>query len=151
MRFEKILSSIISLLIILSVGAFDFSRINVAWKYDPLAEIEVNNRMTQNGDEITLFLRFRAKVVDDWNFEFWVQPRYESESHRRFKEYQVDTLLTEDNRTIIKLTLQKPEENLMVVKIFQDDVIYYHDVPLKNGVLAHPSIYPINQDGLPIF
>lgn len=151
MRVEKILSSIISLVLVLSVQAIDFSRINVAWKYDPLAEIEMRDKVVQNGNEITLFLRFRAESLDDWNFDFFIQPRYESESHSKLREYEIDTLLSDGKQKIVKLTFQKPEENLLVVKIFRKDAFYYHDIPLKNGSLSYPSIFAVTDNDLPIF
>lgn len=151
MRNGKIFSSIISLVLVLSAHAIDFSRINIAWKYDPQAEIEMKDRIVQNGEEMTIFLRIRADSLMSWNFDFLIQPRYESESHVKLEQYRIDTLFSESNAEIVKLTFKKPEENLLVVKIFKENFFYYHDIPLKNGSLSHPSIYPVTNEGLPIF
>lgn len=151
MRVQKFFTTTIFFSIVLSASAFDFSRINIAWKYDPEAEIEIVERIIQRGDEISVFFRVRADALETWNFEFWVQPRYESASHTKLNDYRLDTLLSADSQTIVELSFQKPEENLLVVKIFSDDAIYFHDVPLKNGTLAYPSFYPVGAAGYPIF
>lgn len=151
MRNACVISFCISLLTALSSHALDFSRINISWQYDPLAEIELRDRVIQNGDILTIFLRFRTDSLSSWKVDFLKQPKYESESHKIFDTFQSDTLLMQDGRAILKLTFKKPEDDLLVVKLFKQDVFYYYDIPLRNGSMPFPKIYPVDQDGLPIF
>ena len=151
MKLEKIFSSCISLLLVFSLQAIDFSRINISWQYDPLAEIELRNRVTQNGEVVSVFLRFRADSIADWSMDFFVQPKYESESHTKFETYQMDTLISDTNKKILKLTFKKPDENLLVIKISQLDAFYYYDVPIKNGSFPFSAICPTDKEGLPVF
>ena len=139
------------LLMVLTTKGVDFSRINVSWQYDPLAEIEFRHRIIQDGSIMTLFLRFRTDSVSNWDMELLVQPKYESEVHSSLVNYKLDTLVNEQNRLILKIVFEKPEENLMVVKTTQEGVFYYYDIPLKNGTLPFPSIYPQDGSGIPIF
>ena len=147
-KFAVFFSTLIS---VSSVNGFDFSRINVSWQYDPLAEIQASNRITQNGDSMTVFLRFNSDELANWTFQYFVQPKYESEFHSNLKSYELDTLLSNEGSIILRLKFIKPEENLMVAKIFKEDAFYYYDVPLINGSLPYPSFYPLDEDGLPVF
>lgn len=134
-----------------SALAVNFSRINIAWQYDPNANIEVRSRAIQNEGQITIFYRIRTDTVTSWYYEFLLQDDYTSESHRELDAYKIDTLLDEVNQKIVSVTFSKKNENLMVLRISQPDVFYYHDTNLVNGNLPLASIYPVDASGLPIF
>ena len=131
--------------------ALDFSRINISWQYDPKAEIQMQDRVIQNGDSLTVFFQFRFEEGVDWNIDYLVQTNYLSEGHKKLKSFTLDTLSSGARSFIVRLSFTKPSENLLVAKIFQDGAFYYYDVRLKNGSLAYPSIYLVDSDGLPHF
>ncbi len=151
MRVNKNIVCYFLLLLSFSAMALDFSRINVSWQYDPQAEIQMQDRIVQNGDSLTIFIRFRFKEAADWDIDYLVQPNYSSEGHKKLKSFKLDTLLSDPQSFILRLSFKKPNENLLVVKIFQEGAFYYYDIRLKNGSLSYPSILLIDGDGLPIF
>jgi len=151
MRVDKILTTGVLLLLVNSAVAIDFTRVNISWQYDPFAEIVLRSRVVQNGDSMTIFIRFHYSVESEWLMQYLVQPKYESESQSELNPFALDTLVSSSGKIIVKLTFKKPEENLLVVKVFKEDAFYYYDIPLKNGYLPYPNIFPIDQDGLPIF
>jgi len=134
-----------------SASAIDFSRVNISWQYDPLSEIEMRDRVIQKGDSLMVFIRFRFDSTSKWEIDYLVQPGYESESHCNLAPYRIDTLLSADGKAIVKLTFRKPEENLLIAKIFKEDAFYYYDIPLRNGSLPYSSIQLVDEEGLPIF
>ncbi|MEM9338673.1 MAG: GWxTD domain-containing protein [Bacteroidota bacterium] len=134
----------------LSFG-IDFIRVNVSWQYDPLCEIYVQHRTTQVDDLISVFLIVGGDSISEWNVELWKQNKYNSESHQLFDGVVVDTLRKTSKRIFTKMTFKKPTESLMVVKLSKFESVFYYDIPLKNGVLPFPSIYPVNnKSNLPI-
>lgn len=134
-----------------STLAIDFSRLNISWQYDPLAEIELADRVTQSGETMSVYIRFRYQPEVQWDMEYLIQPNYESESHTAFETFELDTLLTTSTSFVIKLTFEKPNEDLLVVKVFKEDAFYYYDVRLKNGSLPYSSILLQDENGLPVF
>lgn len=137
--------------ITLSTAAIDFSRVNVSWQYDPLAEIRVGHRVIQEGEALTVFFQFQTDSIAQWKFEFWLQEGYETNNHRVFTSAEVDTLLVQKSKGVYQLKFQKPSENLLVLKITNDDIFYFYDLPLKNGSLPFPPIYPQDEEGFPVF
>lgn len=151
MRIYKNIVCCFSLLTFISAGAIDFSRVNISWQYDPLAEIELRARVIQKGDSVEVFIRFRFDETTQWQMNYLVQSGYESESHFNLAPYSVDTLLSASGSAIVKLTFKKPDENLLVAKIFKEDAFYYYDIPLRNGSLPYSPILLLDEVGLPIF
>ncbi|MEQ9403274.1 MAG: GWxTD domain-containing protein [Cyclobacteriaceae bacterium] len=151
MRIEKLSGSLILIFMTYFGHAIDFTRINISWQYDPLAEVKLRHRVIQNDDNISVFLRITADSLSSWSTELMIQSRYESETHTTLEGYEADTLLSEAKRRILKITFKKSENNLMVVKISKSGIFLYYDVSLKNGLLPFPSIYPADPDGNPVF
>ncbi|MEP1095662.1 MAG: GWxTD domain-containing protein [Cyclobacteriaceae bacterium] len=151
MWINKIIVYCLFLMATASADAIDFSRVNISWQYDPLSEIELRHRVIQEGDSLMVFIRFRFDASSEWEMDYLVQAGYESESHKNLTAYSLDTLLSTSGSAIIKLTFKKPEDNLLVAKIFKEDAFYYYDIPLRNGSLAFSTILLVDEDGLPIF
>ncbi len=151
MSVNKVIISYILSLIGFSVVALDFSRINISWQYDPQAEIQMYDRVVQNGDSLAIFIKFGFDEGVNWKIDYLVQPNYSSEAHKKLKSFSIDTLFSDSKSFIIRLDFQKPEENLLVAKIFQDGAFYYYDIRLKNGSLAYPSILLVDDSGFPVF
>lgn len=133
----------------ISAEAIDFSRVNVSWQYDLDSRLRMMHRVVSNSEGVSIFLRIDADSLVAWNFEFLVQNGYESETHRSILPEGIDTLSILDDLLFLKLTLPQLEENLLVVKA-QESQFYYYDIGLKIGSLSFPSIYPVNEVGLPI-
>jgi GWxTD domain-containing protein len=134
-----------------SVTAVDFSRVNIAWQYDPLAEIKIRCRAIEENNLTTVFFRIRAESISSWTYEFLLQDGYQSETHQELDGYKIDTLLNEVNQKIVGITFNKRNKNLLVLRISKPDIFYYHDTSLKNGSLSISPIYPVDGNGLPIF
>lgn len=150
MKRNAFLLTSLLFLIIGSSSAINFSRVNVAWQYDPLAEIKVSSRVIQSNGEMVVFLGLKGDSLINWSFDFLLQERYDSEFHIELNEYSIDTLVNEANQYFIKLSFKKKEENLLILRISKPGVFYYYDMPLRNGALSLPSIYPVDINGLPI-
>ena len=137
--------------IFLSVDAIDFSRINVAWQYDPNAEITLAHRVYQRDGDVFVLLKVTADSLARWSFDFLVQDGYESESHDKIELVSADTLGMGANEMDLKLRLPVTSKDLMVIKVFRFEQFYYYDIGLKVGTLPFPSIYPVDDSGLPIY
>ncbi len=128
----------------------DFSRVNVAWQYDLSFEVQMSHRVFQDEDGLHVFLRIVSDSLNNWQYEFLVQGSYEAETHRSFIPFSIDTLVNRENEVFIQIDLKEIKENLLVLKFSQPEQFYYYDVPLTVGSLSFPSIYPIDQNDLPI-
>lgn len=151
MKRNRFLLVVFMLLMMGSVSAVNFSRVNIAWQYDPLAEIKVRSRAIEKKEITTVFFRIRTEKVSNWTYEFLLQDGYLEETHQELDGYKMDTLLNEANQKIVSITFNKKNKSLLVLRISKPGVFYYHDTSLKNGSLSIPSIYPSDANGLPIF
>ena len=149
MNLRGALFALVLGLIAVSAAAIDFSRVNVSWQYDLNSRLKMSHRVVSTEGGTSVFLRIDADSLVAWNFEFLVQSGYESETHRSIQPEVIDTLSILDNLLFLKLTLPQLEENLLVVKA-QESQFYYYDIGLRIGSLPYPSIYPVNEVGLPI-
>lgn len=134
-----------------SSSAVDFSTINVAWQYDPLAEIRVAHRVYQNGEGLNVLLHISADSLGQWGFELYAQNGYESESQDTITSFLVDTLSYSLNNTDLALLFTDLKSDLLVLRFFKHEKSYFYDVATKIGTLSFPTIYPKNDDGLPIY
>ena len=130
--------------------SINFSRVNVAWQYDPNAPIKIEHRVVTIGERFRVFLHLKVDSVDQWNYEFLMQDGYESESHEEVSP-RLDTLRNGKNDLILSLDLERGNSDLLVIKIFRFEEYYYYDIVLRIGNLPFPAIYPVDADGLPIF
>ena len=151
MVFKHTIFSICLLFLAHFSCAINFMQLNIAYQYDPLAEIELKNRVVQSEDELSVFLGFRADTVFAWSMEFLVQHGYEDENHSILQGAELDTLRVQRKHLYLKLTFKKPKENLLVVKIAKRGTNYYFDVNLEYGSYNPPSVYAVDSEGLPIF
>ncbi len=149
MRTRDLLLGVILFLIGFSSNAINFSRVNVAWQYDLNFNVKMAHRVVRTDDGIMVFLKITSDSVANWNYEFLVQDGYESEAHREVVP-AVDSLLNTNNQVMLKLRLPSLDESLLVVKFSRPESFYYYDIPVKIGSLSFPSIYPVDQNGLPI-
>lgn len=144
-------SLLIFLFSVVTSFGIDFTRVNLSWQYDPLAEISLQHRTIQNGSLITVFLSFKADSLNKWNYEIWKQEKYNTTFHKVFESVVVDTLSRKQKEILTKLTFEKPSEGLMVIKLSKANANYYYDIPLRNGSLPFPSYYPSDgESNLPI-
>lgn len=133
-----------------SALAIDFSRVNIAWQYDLLFPVQMDHRVIENAEGITVFLRVQSDSLNNWTYEFLLQKGYTSESERSV-EPAIDTLRQSSNEVVLRIDVGMVEENLLIVKFYQPEEYFYYDVGLKIGSLSFPSIYPVDTTGLPIF
>ncbi len=151
MKFMKIVIPIYLLLMMVEARALNFMQINISYQYDPLAEVQLRNRAIQSGDNMVVFLKFRSDSIANWSMEFMVQNGYEDENHKTLLVSRIDSLVVEQTQLILKLNFRKPQETLMVVKIFREDKGYYYDINLTSGSFHLPTIYPVDKSNIPIF
>ncbi|SNS57563.1 GWxTD domain-containing protein [Ekhidna lutea] len=134
-----------------STAAINFSRVNVAWQYDVSFEVRMSHRIVKVDVGNRVFLEVRADSLSKWKYEFLLQKGYQSDSHRQLEKLSIDTLLDVSGQVLIQLDLPgNINENLLVVKFSQPDNFYYYDINLMIGTLSFPSIYPVDENGLPI-
>ncbi len=150
MKRRVLFGTIISVILSFYVQAVNFSRINVAWQYNPSFDVKMAHRVFKDANGLHVFLSINSDSLASWTYELLIQRNYESETHELLKPLGIDTLLVTDNSTIIRLDLSERDESLMVLKFFKIDRHYYYDINLKVGSLSFPSIYPIDESGLPI-
>ena len=144
------LLSLFSSTILQTSNAINFSKINVAWQYDMVSEIRMDHRVFQKNGINNIFLSIQVDSLSLWEYEFLVQDGYESEDHRKIHPLSIDTLISNSKQLNIQIQLPKIEENLLVIKNFKRENFYYYDIRLRIGVLPYPSIYPIDNQKLPI-
>ena len=149
MRTGRLLLSVIVVLITFSASAINFSRVNIAWQYNLNFNVKMAHRVVNTDDGIVVFLRVSSDSLSFWDYELLVQNGYESESHRTITP-QIDTLKNDSSEMFLKLILRDIEENLLVVKFSKSEKFYFYDASLKIGNLSFPSIYPVDEEGLPI-
>lgn len=149
MRARDLLLGLFMILIAFSGNAINFSRVNVAWQYDQSSEVKMAHRVVRTDDGIIVFLRISADSLTAWKYEFFVQNGYESETHERI-QFETDSLLNTKNQVMLKLSLPELDKNLLVLKFSKPENFKYYDIPIKIGNLSFPSIYPVDENGLPI-
>ncbi|WP_425392975.1 GWxTD domain-containing protein [Ekhidna sp.] len=150
MRKQIPLFSIFALLIGFSAHAINFSRVNVAWQYDVAFDVKMAHRVVKDEAGMFVFLKVSSDSIDYWTYEFLLQEEYESEAHRTIQSPSLDTLVDVNGQVLLKLNLNQVKENLLVVKFSKPEQFYYYDISLRIGSLSYPSIYPINEQRLPI-
>lgn len=151
MRKQVLIFSLIAFLTGLSASAINFSRVNVAWQYDLSFSVKMAHRVVKQNEDLIVFLKVSADSIDAWEYEFLLQDGYESETHRTVQPVSIDTLLNVRGQALLKLIISQPEDNnLLVVKFSRPEKFYYYDISLKIGSLSYPSIYPVDDKGLPI-
>lgn len=150
MRKQVFFIGIITLLCSFSVDAINFSRINVAWQYDVNFGVKMSHRVVKENEGVFVFLKVSADSINSWTYEFLVQDGYESEAHKSIQPVALDTLLDVGKEVLIKLSLPQVEGNLLVIKFSKPEAFYYYDISLRIGSLSFPSIYPVDERGLPI-
>ena len=150
MRKHVPIFSIIVFLAGFSASAINFSRVNVAWQYDVNFNVKMAHRVVSDGEGLVVLLRISADSIDTWSYEFLIQDGYEAETHRIIQPTTVDTLLDVTSQTLLRIRLPKANENLLVVKFSKPEQFYYYDISLRIGSLSFPSIYPVDERGLPI-
>lgn len=129
--------------------AIDFSRINIAWRYDPNASVRMEHRVVSRGREKIVFLRVSGEKLDRWNWEILVQDGYESEIERKL-ELDFDTVDVLERGSLVKFVVPDVEESLLVVKLIGYEEFLFYDIPLSIGSLSFPTIYPVDDTGVPI-
>lgn len=149
MRTRDSLLCLFTILIGFAAHAINFSRVNVAWQYDLNFDVKMAHRVVSTEDGVIVFLKVNSDSLSSWSYEFLIQDSYESETHKNF-EPTIDSLLSTANQIMLKLTLPEVEEGLLVVKFSKPENFNYYDIPLKIGTLSFPSIYPVDESGLPI-
>ena len=150
MRKHVLIFSLIAFLVGPSARAINFSRVNVAWQYDLDFSVKMAHRVVSDGDGLVVFLRVSADSIDSWQYEFLLQNGYGSEAHKNIQPISQDTLLNVPSQVLLKIRLPKSDENLLVVKFSKPEQFYYYDILLRIGSLSFPSIYPVDDKGLPI-
>lgn len=149
MRAHQLLLSVFVILISFSADAINFSRVNVAWQYNLNFDVKMAHRVVRTETGVMVFLRVSSDSLYNWSYEFLVQDGYESEDDRALT-LVADTTLNNGNELMLKLELAELEETLLVIKFSKPENFYYYDIPLKIGNLSFPSIYPSNEEGVPI-
>ncbi|WP_421763460.1 GWxTD domain-containing protein [Ekhidna sp.] len=150
MRKLSILLGIFLIICVISAQAINFSRVNVAWQYDVNFDVRMIHRVAKSEEGNIVFLKVLSDSLSGWEFEFLVQDGYESETHRIIQLSNVDTLINVEGQVLIKASLPNIEENLLVIKFFKPEKFLYYDISLKIGSLSYPSVYPVNENGIPI-
>ena len=108
------------------------------------------HRVVSDEGELIIFLRVSADSIDSWTYEFLLQNGYESETHQIIQPIATDTLLDVSSQRLLRIRLSKTDENLLVVKFSKPEQFYFYDIRLRIGSLSFPSIYPVDEQGIPI-
>ncbi|MEQ8905437.1 GWxTD domain-containing protein [Ekhidna sp.] len=150
MRKHVLILSVFVIFCGFSASAVNFSRVNVAWQYDLDFSVKMSHRVVKEGGGFFVLLSVSSDSVVSWEYELLVQDGYESETHRTIQPQVIDTLLNVGGQVMVRLLFNQIEENLLVVKFSKPESFYYYDIPLKIGSLSYPSIYPVDERGMPI-
>lgn len=150
MRKHVPILSVFVILVSFSASAINFSRVNVAWQYDLGFSVKMAHKVVKDNKGFFVLLSVSSDSIYSWQYELLVQDGYESETHRTVQPQMVDTLLNVQGKIMVRLLFDQIEENLLVVKFSKPENYYYYDISLRIGSLSYPSIYPVDDRGMPI-
>ncbi len=130
--------------------AIDFSKVNIAWQYNPTFDVAMKHRVYQDEGGLHVFLHIKTASLSNWDYSFLVQNSYESETHDTLNFLHLDTLLHSENSVLVRLNLSNIEKSLLVLRFSKKEKIYYYDINLKIGNFSASSIYPMDKNGMPL-
>lgn len=123
---------IMSLLFLIQsvVFAIDFSRINLAYLYDPTALLRVEHSHLLENDELLLYINVRNKTALPYELTLLTQANMEAESHREIS-INVDTLISglKSAKYLIKTGIDSLDR-LVVLRFSNAGETYYFPVNL---------------------
>lgn len=131
--------------------SLDVTKINLAYRYDINDGIKFNYRVTQQGRTVQVYYEVTGDVSTQWEPFFLIQEGYKSVAHDTLSTYAIDTLLMVPERTLLKLTLENPGKNLLLITYsnLQEGIYRIFDVVIKSPA-GFPSFLPVDERGYPI-
>ncbi len=144
--FSVIFVIALALLIPNSGVALDLSRIDLSHQYDPDAPVKTTFRVTQKGNEITIFLLIQADSLGLWSKEYLLQYDYQSENHQNLNP---TVNMIERNSQVWRGSISfvaPSSEKLLILQMQGQDITLYFDISLLNGSASFPYFYPKTMD-----
>jgi GWxTD domain-containing protein len=140
----------------LNVSAFDLTKQDFSYLYDPYSPVGIKHKISQKNDQYTLYLRLDLKnplrKENSFEIDIRVQNGYRSKNEFAVRK----TLIKQDSvrkLLLIKYELNVPKEyDLMYVRFLINNVNYYYDIPINSGLpFPRSEIIPLKENGWPYF
>jgi GWxTD domain-containing protein len=130
--------------------AIDFSKINTSYWYSFGPHPQVNFRVTQQQDQLTVFFLMQTPdQVRQYSVRWAIQKDFQVLAERSITP-AIDTLEIQDRSLLLSLTFKATEDKLLVADINKNGEHFYFPQLLERGTLSFPSYYPVSSDGLPM-
>ena len=131
-----------------SSTAVDLTKVDLSYRYDPDAPVQLISRVAQLGSVITVYLDITTDSSFVWAREFYLQSGYDSDS-----DILLSPTIQENEVSKMKWngTISFPaptREDLLVIRI-ASDFEFYFDIPLRNARLPFPAFIPLSK-GKPV-
>jgi GWxTD domain-containing protein len=149
---DKVIYSIILMMVCQMAAGLYVSKINLAYQYDIQAEIRFSHRTVQSGNAIKVLYEVKSDTSRHWSLHFLTQKGYESALHDTLRNFVIDTLLIEKRRSLVSLEFKVPINMDLLLVVFNDSLTnttFYFDV-IINTPGNFPAYYPVDPLGLPI-
>ena len=135
--------------------AFDFSRINLAYLYDPSALVRVQHSQVQEDQDLHLYLQVTSKTALSYNLKCFTQQGYEDADHREIS-FRMDTLMSgmKSSRFLMKIALDSLDKLVVVqwsnsasefyfpisVNVERGKTIRFEDEPARSFLKSYPVL-----------
>lgn len=95
--------------------AFDFSRINLSYLYDPSALVRIQHSQFQVDSDLHLHLQVSSKTALSYELKCFTQKDHEDENHREL-DFDLDTLMSgmKSSKYLIKIPMDSLDRLLVV-------------------------------------
>lgn len=150
-RTLKALLSLVFGLISLALYSIDLSKINLNYQYMVDTELAMVHRVVDASPDLTVFFEVKAEAFDGWTQYLLLQDKYNSVEHDTLRTYTLDTIVSEVDRKLFKLSFAKPSESLLIIAWvnLSSGLYRVEDVRIKTPV-GFPSFVPVDSHGNPI-
>ncbi len=151
MRAVYLLVSAALCLMAFPLGAFDLTKLNLNYQYDPRDEVQLKHRVVRQDGSLKVLFEILSNA-ERLTFTALVQPNYSSESHDTLKGFEMDTLMNGD-RMVYELSFPPPaKKNVLILSIGHTSlgVYWLFDVEIGSPT-GYPSFYPKDDSGFPVF
>lgn len=134
-----------------ALSAIDLSKINLNYQYDPDADIRIDHRVVESGDQLEVYYEVATELTGEWDQFFLLQDKYNSVQHDTLRVFQLDTLAKSRGSVYYKLSFAKPKRALLLIAWVNLTRGTYRleDVRVKTPV-GFPTFLPKDANGLPI-
>ena len=132
--------------------AFDLTKINLAYQYDPDSEMRFDHRLVSRGDSLLVFFEVKADTSQKWSLDLLLQKGYNAQLHDTLRFVILDTLKAETTAMLAAFSMLKPNVADLLLFVFSEretGKMLFYDVDLAS-ISSIPPFYPKDDLGFPV-